>query len=475
MAEDPRQPNSSSTITRRKVLASSSVIALSSLAGCSGGGDGDGDGGDGGSDGGGSTDGGSGSVTIDLLTSGRFPAQKKADAKIAEDFKEETGNTVNMIDATGGNWTGRYSTMLQGGNPPEIAGPVSIAQIAGIYDQGQLAPLSETFSAINDEIGGTLPKHLLIEDKGDIWTVPFMTKPFMINYRTDYFANTETEISDVTDVEWDSYLQATSQVDQAGNPGTAQNFAGGPAGSINTWMWLWSNGANVFEERNGEIAVTFDKSPHKSRVVETLEYLQKMNQYNILGANAGWLDNRAGVVKEGAGSTYFTIGAVIEQYQIDDKPDMTSKVSGMHMPTNRERKNAGNHWVAPMSMAVSKNSANPDVGRDFIEFYSTHPKRFDVMNSVPHHLTPVTKAGFENEQYQSNPEIKNRPKLVEINKAVLDKSQPLIFTPSGAMNLAASQAYTSGTIGKLASRVMHGNASIEDSISATAKELRGML
>lgn len=474
MAHDGRPVVSGSSSTRRKWLKAVGSAGAIGLAGCSGN-DNSGDG-SGGSDqndnsGNGGTA-GSGGNEITVLTAESDPRSQKVFSEAAKKFKQNTGNTVNFEYVSFEGFSERLSSMIRGGNAPEI-GAFSMALMGNLYEQDLLAPIGDVI----DEVGNIPPNSILSVDGTD-YTIPYAVKIHTQDIRKDLLKEAGHEFpEDPLDLSWDTYKQWVSGIDGLENQtkGVGVVSAQTTKGTHEGIQYLWSNGVNIWGGPTDDVKVTLDQGKNRERAIEALNYVKSLHNHSPPASSWGWADVQQAFGTGQIGSCMYSIGRILAAVK-DNNPQWSESVVPFETPYKQHKESGAGTVAFYGSFSLINKGKNLGIARDFLTFFYQSKYYIDYLHTVPFHLTPPIPSVFKSDAYRSNEVISSRPDILDIQEKLLPRATSFLLTAdNGGLNTAAGAAYNNGTLGALLARVNVNDMDPGQAIDTTAEELRQQL
>jgi multiple sugar transport system substrate-binding protein len=173
------------TRTRRRTLAAATLVAVTALAACSGGGD---DGGGEGDGGGGGEGGGEGGGSITLWIQEDLPDRVAATEAIVEEFTAASGVEVEVISVGEDQFDQLLTSSAAAGDLPDVIGGISLPQVRTL-SANELVD-TDAVGAVLDELGRDTFAESALELTSDGDTslaVPSESWLQLLLYRSDLF------------------------------------------------------------------------------------------------------------------------------------------------------------------------------------------------------------------------------------------------------------------------------------------------
>jgi len=464
--------------SRRKALKTSGgVLASVALAGCSGGGGSD----DGGGETVGDTDSDGGTVT--LITAETDPKTKEIFNQIGSEFSDQTGYELELNFANWGDYRQRVAQQVRSGNAPEVA-MLQIDTFVPLYQQGQLAPITDTTAEIEDSIGEFSDTSILTGD-GETWTTPVSQKMHMTTYREDIFNQIGAELdlsvdefnqSERESVTWSRFKDIVSRVNSETDLyGTLIASSQTSRGTYEALNQLWSGGVEIWSGPAGDTEVVLDQGQNKERAIRVCNYVNDLYNMGPNSVGWGWTDASQSYGTGQSASLQYSAGRIYQIVQ-ESNPGYVENTNAFLNPYPED---VGKPETTAMkgisSMGRIKNSKNPEGGKEFMKFFYTSDYYIDYLHTVPFHLFPPTEGIAQSDAYQDHEFISNHLGILEFYQSLLDRTSPPVFTADdNGLNLPGGKAYANGTLGLLFARVNGEGMDPSTAIDRTAEDLRGL-
>jgi ABC-type glycerol-3-phosphate transport system substrate-binding protein len=374
------------SVNRRKALKTLAATGTVGLAGCSGGdggdgGDGGGGGGGGGGDGG---DGGGGTAgsTAESDIAGDTVQFIKGDTgdelievidRAAAAFEEETGAIVEpQYTGIGDSKYQRIVSLIQSGDPPEVA-TINLSVGGQFYNEGALAPLTENMERLIERHGEPVVRW---QQEGEDWMIPFAQGTTDYWFRDDLLGEVGLEEDFVPDT-WDKLMTYAQAHDENG-PDSLQSgvfVMSGQAKATGNFMmgsFHMSNGGKMCEWTGNKFEVAWADGEQRTKMIETLTYLQNLHEYSVDAGGAGESENE-NAIPTGLAAATFDAGARVKLGAPgENRPYESAKaVTNVgHIPAKETPQSQAQ--VAPLY--AFSGAENTEAGKRFIEFLMTNPE-----------------------------------------------------------------------------------------------------
>jgi len=471
MARDSQPVVRSSSTRRRWLKGIGGTAGGAVFAGCTGGeeGNGDGNGGDAGDDSNGGTTGGGRTVTV--LTPESDPNTQAVYDAAAEDFESQTGNTVEFEYVSFEDLTERLSSMIRGGNPPEI-GSFTMVNAGNLYEEGLLAPVGEVLDGLGD-----IPENSIMSVDGESYTVPHTVRIQSQTVRRDLVEEAGHGFPDsALDIDWETHEQWVSDVDDLGDArGIGVTSAQTNKGTHEGVQYLWSNGVDIWGGPTGNVEVRLDQGENREKAIETLEHVKTLHNHSPPASDWGWADVQQAFGTGQIGNAQYSIGRILAAVE-DNNPQWSEDTVPMETPYNQHKESGAGTVAFISSFTLFNDGENLGVARDFLEFFYESDHYIDFLHTVPFHNSPPIPEVFQSDAYRDHEAISSRPDILEFQEELLPRTTSFLLTADdGGLNPAAGAAYNNGTLGSLLARVNVNDMDPGEAIDTTAEELRRQL
>lgn len=471
--------------SRRQVLKSSGAVILGgALAGCSGGGS-DGDSGGGGSTqttgGGGSTQTTSGGgKTIRVSSSDDSGEEKAALEEIKARFEEETNHTIKYEFA---GTEGQYQQLARGvraGNPPEAA-ILSLDAGARFLGDDVFIDLTEEYDRVQESADDIISTKFPLRKPGQdtVFGIPFEANAHNMTIHSGAIEElgftvpeepTERlNISWETGIEWARALDEESEMN-----GWALPYGNSSKGSQDMLEFLWAHGVDVFTGSDPEdISVTLHKGDNRAKTITAIEHAVEAIKTGPKASGWGWGDVSQAFGTRSTGMVQYSVGRMLQSTG-DNSPDHVDQVVPINVPNTGSRSDGARITGSVVGMVGFRDSENPDAAAEFCEWYVRSGACLELILAVPFHYFPVYPAHRNSDRYQNNDLISSRNDLVEYQNEQSQYVSQRTITADGAYNPLMGAAYSEGTLGNLAARVIVEDMSPEEALDATVPELKAL-
>ena len=376
----------------RRAFLKSSLAATTALgvAGCSGGGDGSQNT---------TTTSGNAKKSIHIVTANSTTESKKWFNTVADEFQKETGIGVN-IDFIGLSPVKRIATLIQTGNPPDIA-TLDTGQAATLAQQDQLAPVGDLIKTAENQYNGKIPENVRLTMGGDNLLLPLWTNPTQVWYWSDVYK--KHNLDPTAGITWDEYLNIAKTINSDNMSGTIVPSASTTLSAFTYWNFLLSTAGQVAMVENDEVKIALDsqKNGFKKKAVETVEFLNKLHQYSPRASSYSWSDILQSYVSRKGGHCIYGPRAKLQV--ISNRPDLSDQAKP-HFPVSRSEKTFVNNGGG---FGLLKPGPNKDAARKFLEFLLRDNRIIDFLTSVaPVHNFPTITSIPDMDAYKNAPFIK---------------------------------------------------------------------
>jgi multiple sugar transport system substrate-binding protein len=445
-------------MTRRNALKASGTVAAGGLtAGCLG-----------------SVTGG-GSKTVTFLTGESDPKTKEIHNKWKKGFNEETGNELEIVYASysGGGLTQKLSSMLRGGNAPEVFTAAAGTQ-GQLMLEDSLLPLTDYFSRFEEVTGEMDPTTYLSRD-GEIYTVSPWQKMHMKTIRTDLF---DVTLPDQRfDITRKQFLDNVSKINNENDLyGTVLGPTKSGRGTYEAFCYLKSAGVDIWSGPTGNVEVSIDKGSNKQRTIETLEYMQDLYEHAPDGGGYGWAECSKAYTSGSAASLQYSTGRIFSSL-LNSNESLIDKTNGILTPFPEKH---GSQQITSYkgigAYSIIEKSDNHEAAAQFLEYLFTNEHYFEWLHTVPFHLMPPTEKLARSEEFRNNDFISSHERFLEFAIEMIPRTIPLPMTADDhGLNLAGGLAYPNGTLGSMLARLLLQGKDPETALTETATDLRSDL
>lgn len=368
------------SVHRRKFLKTSAGVTTASvvgIAGCLGGGSDDGE------------------KEVHVVSKETSEAARQWYDEIAQKFMNETGIRVNM-DYTSLSPTEHVSTLLQTGNPPELA-TADAGQTADFMTRDLLADVSDLIDTFESEYNDEIPDSVRITDNDDNdLLLPLYANPTQVWFWNDAYE--EYGLDNSSGLNWDEYLEIAGEIHAQGNMnGTVVPSASTMLSGFKFWNFLFSNSGQVCRRVDGDVDIALDHGEHREKAVETVEYLNELHQYSPDASDYAWGDILEDYTSQT--SAHCIYGPRAKLQVIENRPQLKND-SRPHFPiSNTEETFMSNQD----GFVMFDDAENKDAARQFLEFVSRENRLIGLLTSVsPVHNFPTMTGIAEMDEYRNS-------------------------------------------------------------------------
>ena len=236
-------------------------------------------------------------------------------------------------------------------NYPEV-----YADITGLYDFSEFAPAKVAYSVV----------------EGQNYGIPFDAGTVVAAWRTDYLEEAGYTVADLTDIDWDRFLEIGRDVKEK----TGRPMLSGQAGAVDTVLiMLQSCGASMFSEDGGvnlkdneelkEVISVYNTMVAEGIFIEVNswdEYIGTLSNASVCGTiNGCWIL-----------STIMSLSDQAGKWEITNMPKLVNAAGATNYSNN-----GGSTWALV-------NGKDMDLALDFMQMYSN----VDFYNAI----LPTTSA-----------------------------------------------------------------------------------
>lgn len=344
------------------------------------------------------------------------PASQEAVAEIVKRFEEShPGVKVEAEALAWGDLEGKIMASLAAGSPPELAHGQPITCTA-LQSQGLLEPLDEVVESIGPDNIWEQIKKVCAAD-GHNYGLVHAAGTSLLVYRADLAKEKGLTPAKT----WDEFLANAEAltIDENGD-GTIDIYGLTIPGdnlfiNILTGELIKANGGKLFDANNKPLF----ESPE---MIEVLEYWRDLAKYMPPGWEGhGYLDTFANMYGQKAAMMYAGYGrgaSLIEQYA----------------PKEMQSTDYFDVWVKPVGPSgdkaavqvdeepwmLFKDSANPDLAKEFLKFFYQDENYIEYIKSVPIHFFPITKSLRASPDYAAIPMVDRWGGWLEAQEYYLD-------------------------------------------------------
>lgn len=484
---------------RRTVLKTLGASGAIALAGCTGG-DGSGDGGDGSGDGGNGGDGGDGAsdssnggstgnggTEITLLTLRTEPSDKEIINNIAEAFEEETGNSLNPIYVGSSEIPSRMSTMLRGGNAPDIVQAAGV-HFAAPLEAGHMHDASDLIDRLAEGAVGQIPDGAVIKGAdGTVAGVPWGINCYHDVFRADLLEQGGEPLPewsrDNVDPLWDydrtyedhrrevEAIASVEGIDAGQGISIASNSRGATEGE---WL-LDSNGATLYEQNDdGTFEVKLGEEENRQRAINALEWFRDdVGPSLATSADWGFSDMTSELAREQYGSVWYRCGAAIGPFRQQGMEDHIGDLVPLKPAQKNEPDDGFRFKISLQTLGIfDRPETNTDVAEDFVEFMMTSDAYFDFFHGTPLSTMPPTPSLIRSDAHMDHETIQEYRHIAEFSARELESGAAMSYLVRwGGVNLNYAQMHNNGVWGDMLFRVLEDGADPASAVDAAVEEM----
>ncbi len=319
-------------------------------------------------------------ITVVYMSGGYADAARA----VADEFKEKTGATVEVVDYPWGGLHEKLFAELIAGT-----GNFDMIPIAGQF-LGELVPYLEDIEHYieNEDVISDYQEssYNVYNFAGVQYGFPYQTDAYSVFYRTDLFE--EAGIVADPNWSWDDYLNIAEQLTQGGMSGTS---LAGVKHQQNVYFInrYWGLGGKT-------TTPDWEPTMDNDNAIEALEMLKEIYKYvtpkaaggDIAELNNVFLSGTEAAMLEGWPSLIFSL--------LDD-PDASNIVGKWNvLPTPGDGPIYGSLW----GIGISKDSANKEATYEWIKFYTS--KENQMLFSDEFGMIPVRKSIWADPAFAEN-------------------------------------------------------------------------
>lgn len=360
------------------------------------------------------------------------PASQTAVAEIVKRF-EATRPGVR-VEAEALSWNdleGKIMASLAAGSPPELSHGQPVT-CAALRQQDLLLPLDEVVDAIGRD--NILPRYEKICSKdGHYYGLVHASGTSLLVYRKDL----ATKLGIQPPKTWDDFIaiaeKMTVDADKDGKPEIYGLTIPGDNLFINILVGelIAADGGKLFDDNNKPM---FDSK----QMHAVLEYWKRLARSMPPGwEGQGYLDTFANLYGQKAAMMYAGYGrgaSLIEKYA----------------PENMRNTDTFDVWVKPHgpngtqpaaqvdeeTWMLFKNSANPELAKEFLAFFYQDENYVEYIKSVPVHFFPITKSLRAADDYKNIPMVKSWGNWLKVQGEYLanDQAKPTLVIDWSDLN-----------------------------------------
>lgn len=376
----------------------------------------------------------------------------------AKEFNNNSDYTVEITWVPKGTSTNeQLAKMRSAGNLPALVFETS----SDCYNEtrkGRTEPLTD----VVDELGvkNTVPVD------GDAYMVPAVASPLTMIYRSDIVKGNPR-----TREEWQS--EAKRIQDQEGQAAYAVPTGRTNAATTHMNQSLWNGGVDLYSGSGTDIEVVFDKGKNRKRAVQTLKWLQEMDELGPKASGWEWGDCTNALIQNQLVGWAGLGGLAIQEIQAN-RPDLTSKFTPAPYPV-ASGQDPSQWWSYFEGIYAYKKADNVKGGKEFIKFFMQSDYYFKYLRETAPFSFPTSKKGIQDERYRKAEIYNAVPKFLDVVENNWDQMAPVLNTgDNGKPNALAANAYSQQLYGQAASELLYGNRSPEETVDWLAKQLRNL-
>lgn len=292
--------------------------------------------------------------------------------EVKEDFKSETGATLNVqYSGQGGSRSQRLAQLMQAGNPPEVANS-DLSYAISLVNADQVAPVNGVMEDLIEQHGEPQDFARYIDENGDEYLPPWTIETPNMWFREDLAEEVGLGSNFHPDT-WDKYLEYARKVDELDNPQHGTFIPGGNTEAMQGTLisWMRTNNVQIAQWTGSEFEIAFNKGDHRERMVEVMEFMKEARQYSPDATAASWDEQLQSIALGLSASTFYSGSRPKNAVgRHDEASEFAEHVHGAGgMPEGRSRNGRTN--VGPY--VVFKNSNNPELGKRFVRFMLENP------------------------------------------------------------------------------------------------------
>ena len=319
------------------------------------------------------------------------------DTSIAEFERKFPGFKIKQQALGWGDLNTKLLAALAAGSPPDLT-HLNPFMTASLYTKGLLRPMDELIRALGENDIHEATRKLQYFD-GKYYGVTHAMGATFIAERRDLREAKGLKAPET----FAGFLELAAALTEEGKrhalqmPGEKLYI-----GFVHPAEWLASNGGTWVE------AKTWRPQLNSKAMLETLEFVQKLNKYQPQGwSGQKYLDTLAALATGKTAMAYLsgsrTIG-YIERYAPENMrdPDHFAPMFRMRGPSGQKGISAldGENW------AVFTQSKYPNEAFEFLKLFYKREHYMAYCHTVPIHLTPIFKSMLTDPEYLANPRIK---------------------------------------------------------------------
>jgi ABC-type glycerol-3-phosphate transport system substrate-binding protein len=421
-----------------------------------------------------------GGATIRVSTSDDSEEAQAALEEIKSRFEEETDHTVEYEVA---GTEGQYQQLARGvraGNPPESA-ILSLDAGAQFLGDDVFIDVSEEYDRVQEQAGDILNSNYPLRAPGEdiVYGIPFEANAHNMSIHAGTIeelgfsvpegATDRLNISWETGIEWARTLNQESDME-----GWCLPYGTSPKASQDMLEFLWAHGVDVFTGSSpDDISITLHTGDNREKTLTAIEHAAEAISTGPQASGWGWGDVSQAFGTRSTGMVQYSIGRMLQSTR-DSSPDFADQVVPINPPHTGSRSDGARITGSVVGMVGFKNSENPSAAAEFNEWFVRSGACLELILAVPFHYYPVYPNHSGSDRYVNNDIISGRPDLVEYQDEQAQYASQRTITADGAYNPLMGAAYSEGTLGNLAARVVVQDMTPEEALDATVPELEAL-
>jgi len=236
---------------------------------------------------------------------------------------------------------------------------------------------------------------------------------------------------------------------------------------------LWNGGVDLYSGTGTDAEVIFDQGDNRKRAVQTLEWLQQMNELGPQASGWTWGDCISALI-QGQLVGWAGLGGLAVQELQANRPELTSKFTPAPYPV-ASGQDPSQWWSYFEGIYAYKNGDNVKGGKEFIKFFMQSDYYFKYLRQTAPFSFPTSLEAIQDERYKSAEIYDTVPEFLDIVENNWDQMAPVLNTgDDGKPNALAANAYSQQLFGQGASELLYGNRSPEETVDWLAEQLRNL-
>jgi multiple sugar transport system substrate-binding protein len=342
------------------------------------------------------------------------------DTSIAEFERKFPGFKVRQQALGWGDLNTKLLASIAAGSPPDLT-HLNPFMTASLYTKNLLRPMDELIRGLgeNDIHEATLKLQYF---DGKYYGVTHAMGGTYFGERRDLREKKGLKVPET----WDDMVKLAGALTEGGRYAMQMPGEKLYIGFVHPAEWLASNGGSWVDPK------TYKPQLNGKAMVETLEYVQKLNKFQPGGwSGQKYLDTLAALATGKIAMAHLsgarTIG-YIEKYAPEDMRDPEH-----FMPMLRPKGPSGQKGMSTLdgeNWAVFTQSKYPNEAFEFLRLFYKKEHYMAYCHSVPIHLTPIFKSMINDPEYLAHPRIKKWKPWhdVMVNALKAGRLQPLGFS-----------------------------------------------